>query len=800
VLGQPFITQQPQSCTNIAGSTATFTVLAAGAAPLAYHWQRDSAIGALDFSDMTDGTNATLVLTNLQPSDSADYLVVIINAGGAITSQVAQLLVATPPHITSQPSSFSLSLGANITNRVGTTLASPAPAYQWFFNGAALAAQTTKVLILTNLQMANAGAYTVVVTNVAGAVTSRVATLTVDPTFTKITTGDVVRQGSSWGAAWGDVDNDGYLDLVVLPTSQAPMLFHNNHDGTFTKMAPGTLPGLCSLPGCARAVLGDYDNDGWLDLLVADPCNNNNCVTLFKNKGDGTFTNVAMASSLMQGLVTCPLGPGWVDYNNDGWLDLFVADTCGSGPNGSGLFHNNGDGSFTPVPAAGLASYGFGVNGAAWADYDNDGYPDLFFGAGPGGDLLYHNNGDGTFTRTVGSPSDATKVGWGCAWGDYDNSGFPSLFVINASSISPPNFLYHNEGNGTFKQVTQGSLVTTPMYSVGAAWGDYDNDGFLDLLVMNLNNSSPTTNGVFHNNGDGTFTPVSLGSLTSDLGAFGCGGWADYDNDGFLDLFVANNSGNHVMYRNNGNSNGWVKVQCVGQVSNRSGIGAKVRVKAFYRGAGRCQLREVFGGDGIANTQPLLAYFGLGDATNIDTLRIEWPSGIVQEMYNLAPRQSLTVTEPVLTVPWRKRTVLPGSSVTLSVSSQLTDALGSQWQLNGSNLPGQTNQTLVLASAGLADAGQYRLAIQTSTGLVLSPAANIVVLSQQPQLVALPMTNGYFALQVTAGVTPGLLIQASTNLTDWVPVLTNRSTNTPLIFRDTTTARYPRRFYRTFTP
>jgi hypothetical protein len=267
-----------------------------------------------------------------------------------------------------------------------------------------------------------------------------------------------------------------------------------------------------------------------------------------------------------------------------------------------------------------------------------------------------------------------------------------------------------------------------------------------------------------------------------------------------LDLFVANAKGNHVMYRNNGNTNGWVKVQCVGQVSNRAGIGAKVRVKAFYRGASRWQLREIFGGDGTANTQPLLAHFGLGDATNIDTLRIEWPSGIAQELYNLAPKQFLTVTEPVVTVPWRKLTVLVGTSVTLSVSSQLTNVLGYQWQLNSNNIPGQTNLTLVLASVGLADAGQFRLAIQTSTGLVLSPTANLVVLAQRPQLLALPMTNGYFALQVSAGVTPGLLIQASTNLTDWVPVLTNRTTNTSLIFRDTASGQLPRRFYRTLTP
>ena len=141
-----------------------------------------------------------------------------------------------------------------------------------------------------------------------------------------------------------------------------------------------------------------------------------------------------------------------------------------------------------------------------------------------------------------------------------------------------------------------------------------------------------------------------------------------------------------------------------------------------------------------------------------------------------------------------------GTSVTLSVSGQVTNALGFQWQFNGTDLPEQTNQTLVVASAGLADAGQYRLAIRTSGGLVLSPAANQVVLSQQPQLLALPLTNGLFALQVEGGISPGLIIQASTNLRDWVAVMTTTTPNAPLIFRDSATGQSRWRFYRTMTP
>ena len=574
------------------------------------------------------------------------------------------------------------------------------------------------------------------------------------------------------------------------------MIYHNNHDGTLTKIGSGSLPVLGAPTGPIITALGDYNNDGWLDLLIGQ--NANGFLALFKNNGDGIFTNLTTVSKMMQGLVPYPVGAGWVDYNNDGWLDLFVGDTTGS-QKGSALFHNNGDGTFSSASSAGLTSLGFGVNGAAWADYDNDGYPNLFASAIPGGNLLYHNNGDGTFTRVTGSPvtTEPLVFSIGCAWGDYDNDGYPDLFVVNGDG-NHQNYLYHNQGNGTFKKVTQGALATTAMSSQGCVWGDYDNDGFLDLFVSNW--SSTGTNVLYHNNGDGTLTAVSLGSLTSDVGSFGCCGWADYDNDGFLDLFVANATGKNLLYRNNGNSNAWVKVQCVGRVSNRSAIGAKVRVKAFYRGTSRWQMREMFGGDGACSIQPLLAHFGLSDATNIDTVRIEWPSGIVQEQYNLAPRQSLTITEPTLTIPWRHRTVVLGTTVSLSVSGEETNALGFQWQLNGANLPGQTNQTLVVASAGLADAGQYRLAMQTSGGLVLSPVANLVVVSQQPQLLALPLTNGLFSLQVEGGISPGLMIQASTNLTDWVGVMTNKTTNAPLIYRDSATGQHPWRFYRTTTP
>jgi hypothetical protein len=186
-----------------------------------------------------------------------------------------------------------------------------------------------------------------------------------------------------------------------------------------------------------------------------------------------------------------------------------------------------------------------------------------------------------------------------------------------------------------------GSLASDLGESIGCAWGDYDNDGYLDLFVA----TAIGTKVLYHNNTDGSFTRIVSGSLVNDLGtSLGCA-WADYDNDGFLDLFVANGGENNALYHNNGNGNAWLEVKCVGTVSNRSAIGAKVRVKATIRGNTFWQMREISGGSGYGSQNELRAHFGLGNARSIELLRVEWPSGIVQTMTNVAVPKRLTVME-----------------------------------------------------------------------------------------------------------------------------------------------------------
>lgn len=197
----------------------------------------------------------------------------------------------------------------------------------------------------------------------------------------------------------------------------------------------------------------------------------------------------------------------------------------------------------------------------------------------------------------------------------------------------------------TFTKVTQGAIVTDRADSYGCAWGDFDNDDQLDLIVANGGFSGTQRPFVYRNLGAGQFQKITHGTLATELvGGIGLA-WADYDNDGFLDMFVANVGNANFLYRNNGNSHRWLKLKCVAINSNRSAIGAKIRVNATIQGKAVWQLREITGGHGRSG-QALLAHFGLGDADHVERLRIEWPSGVVQELRDIPANQLLTILEP----------------------------------------------------------------------------------------------------------------------------------------------------------
>ncbi|MBI2949736.1 MAG: VCBS repeat-containing protein [Verrucomicrobia bacterium] len=579
----------------------------------------------------------------------------------ALIAMAAANAIAQPA-ITRQPADQSVSLGANVTFQITATGAAPLN-YQWHFNETEMSGATNRSLILTNVQLPNAGGYRVVVTNVAGSRTSGVAKLVVDPTFTKITTGDIVTGlATSWGAAWGDFDNDGFIDLVVGNVG-TDFLYRNNRDGTFTSITSSVVV-VNDSDGSAGVAWADYDNDGNLDLVIGDRVGKNK---LFHNNGDGTFRKTVGNAVVADGQAN---SANWGDYNNDGHVDLMIASPFGP-PNR--LYRNNGDGSFTKMTSATVGNIasdgGSGVAGI-WSDYDNDGDLDMFVTHYDAKNFFYRNNGNGTFTklfRADTSDLDApSSVSGGATWGDYDNDGDLDLFVMRGLSLAlTDDALYRNNGDGTFTTMTPelvGPLVNDHQHGQSCAWADYDNDGWLDLFVTASGlafSGEPGRNSLlYHNKGDGSFTRITTGSPINDVNWSEGGIWGDYDNDGFMDLFVANGglagvpgggfAGKQAdsLFRNNGNTNAWLKLKLIGTVSNRAAIGAKVRVKATIGGKTFWQMREISGGDGFLSQNDLRPNFGLRDARVAEIVRIEWPSGIVQELHGVASKQILTVREP----------------------------------------------------------------------------------------------------------------------------------------------------------
>jgi len=438
------------------------------------------------------------------------------------------------------------------------------------------------------------------------------------PFFTRVLTGEIANDlHDSFSNCWGDFDNDGDQDLFVTTSSagQSNLLYFNNGNGTFTKITEGDI--VVDEGRSYSCTAGDYDNDGDLDIFVANSDGQNNF--LYSNNGNGTFTRILNGAVVNDGGDS--QGCSWGDYDNDGDLDIFVAN--GSDQNNF-LYSNNGNGTFTKITAGIIVNDAGNSKGCSWADYDNDGDVDLFI-ANFGDNFLYANNGNGTFTKvTEGEIVTDGGKSQGGSWGDYDNDGDLDLFVANRTNVC---FFYSNNGNGTFTRITTGDIVTDLYNSRGSSWGDYDNDGDLDLFVCN---ASDLNNVLYSNNNNGTFNKIVF--LNDGGISEGCS-WCDYDKDGDLDLFVCNGENQtDYLYKNNGNANKWINIKCIGTTSNASAIGTKVKVKATINLHSVWQLNEISGmtGGGYGGQNSLNAEFGLGTATNIEQIRVEWPSGNVQ--------------------------------------------------------------------------------------------------------------------------------------------------------------------------
>ena len=451
---------------------------------------------------------------------------------------------------------------------------------------------------------------------------------------------------NSWNGAWGDYDHDGFIDLFVPNTSRTwgdpspNFLYRNNGNGTFTLQTDAQVGAVASdEDASAGAYWADANNDGLLDLLVMNFIISRASLPvqtrLYLNQGNGAFR------SADAGDLSIPSYFGgwgaWADYDNDGWLDVFACAAWSDGGHRTNLLYRGvGDGNFRLVTNNVVATDRSNLsNDAAWGDFDNDGKLDLFISSALNGrDFLYHNDGHGQFTRLVGSVPEQYLT-FHASWGDYNNDGLLDLAGSGASGTR----LLRNSGVDGFQVATNWLSADTGM----PLWGDYDNDGYLDLLVAHGAQIGGAQIALFHSDRNGMFSQVS-DVVTRRFGAWITANWGDYDNDGFLDLFAADEKGDNALYHNLGNTNHWIKFQLQGTGSNRSAIGAKVRVKATIGGKTFWQMREISGNN--LGQDGLRPHFGLGDATNVDLVRIEWPSGPVQELRNVASRQLLRVTEP----------------------------------------------------------------------------------------------------------------------------------------------------------
>ncbi len=435
------------------------------------------------------------------------------------------------------------------------------------------------------------------------------------------------------GATWVDYNNDNHLDLFINNSQ----IFKNTGNGTFislnTNIGDGTT---LSSDGGNGNSWADVDNDGDLDVYISGVIS-----YLYLNEGNDSFSRVTVGD-ISNGFGNRGWSCAFGDYDNDGLIDLAITHPAGFVGSAlvNHLLKNNGEGSFSKISNNGISTGFQPYTVGTWSDFDNDGDLDYSVGSGPANgtnaaDFFYKNNltesGEASFERIQPQgPGTDLRDGQVWNWIDYDNDGDLDVYITNwGGNHTPnglPNDLYRND-NGSYTKITLGEIVQTSRVSLASVWSDFDNDGDLDCYVSNDRNDSDS---FYKNNGDGTFTSLSnneVGVLTTTNKRSASAG--DYDNDGKIDLITVGSNSISLFKNNTQNDNNWTFFRLGGKVSNRAGIGAKVRLKAEIFGQSFWQMREVSAQNSFNSHNDLRVHFGLGDAPVIDSLIIEWPSGQV---------------------------------------------------------------------------------------------------------------------------------------------------------------------------
>jgi len=508
------------------------------------------------------------------------------------------------------------------------------------------------------------------------------------------------------GLAFFDYDNDGWLDIYLTngdrldahwPSGKAPtsQLYKNNRDGTFTDVTEKS--GLGRTGWQTGVCVGDYNNDGWDDLFCCFWGHN----ILFRNNGDGTFTDVTGKAGLSQGQVRWGAGCTFLDYDRDSHLDLFICNyikldpatipppdspnNCQwkgvpimCGPRGLAgdtniLYHNNGDGTFTDVSEkSGILKPGprYSITAVSY-DFDNDGWPDIYVAVDSEPSILFKNNHDGTFTDIAVmagcaySDNGHEQAGMGVGVADYDCDGWFDIFKTNFADDTCN--LYHNNGDGTFTDVTfeAGVGVNNRYVAWGCAFVDYDNDGWPDIIQINghvypeidnynFGQTFKNPRLVYRNLGNGRFKDVSseMGPGINEHFSSRGAAFGDYNNDGDMDVLILNMNDLPSLLRNDGgNKQSWIKIKLVGTKCNRTAIGARVRVITGKH----IQMDEVHSGASVMSQSDLRLHFGLGKVEMVDLIEVKWPTTQkIEKFAQVKANQIITIREGGGIVPASK--------------------------------------------------------------------------------------------------------------------------------------------------